>query len=145
MDKDQNSLLVLLNQVDEPLSMTKIQKLMFLIKNETDLKLDLEFVPYKYGPFSKRIYEIIDEFETDGFLKIEHSAFNDNSKFVILTRKGKDEASIIYAKMDNVERESINSVVKRWGKESLTSILFYTYLTYPESAEASVIKNNILH
>lgn len=117
---------------------------MFLIKNETDLKLNLEFIPYKYGPFSKRIFEIIDEFQIEELVEIEHSSFNENSKFIKLTPKGKDAASKIYAKLDDFEREAINGVVKRWGKESLSSILFYTYLTYPESAEASLIKNNIL-
>ena len=55
----QKTVLSLLTQVGRPLSPTVFVKLVFLLRQETDLERDrsfYSFVPYNFGPFSFTLY-----------------------------------------------------------------------------------------
>lgn len=50
---------------DEPIDgITRLTKLLFLLKEESNISNQLMFVPYKMGPFSSEIYKVIEFMKT---------------------------------------------------------------------------------
>ena len=65
--KRQRALLELAGKLDEPVSATEFQKLMFLHMMGTGA-LHYDFVPYLYGPYSFQLAEDIKTLRKKGFL-----------------------------------------------------------------------------
>jgi hypothetical protein len=51
------------NLIQKPAMVTVAMKSAFLLQQEAGLNLGYDFIPYKYGPFSKEVYEDIEELE----------------------------------------------------------------------------------
>ena len=145
---DDDVILVLLYKINTPISYTKLQKLTFLLKKETNIKLSLEFEPYKYGPFSSKIYELTEKLESNGLVSISYTngSFirNDNVRLIGITDRGRKIGDDVYNSMDIEVRDGFDNIIKRWGNESLTALLLYTYLTYPETTKNSTITDKIV-
>lgn len=109
--------------------------------------MNLDFQPYKYGPFSQKIYEIVETLESEKLVLLVSVKLNEKSndaKLITILEEGKIKGKIVYESMTDKERESLDDIVKRWGIEPLSSLLVYTYLTYPESTKNSIIKDEVL-
>ena len=145
-NNDEKIILSLLYKLGQSVSYTKLQKLLFIIKKETDIKLDLKFVAYDYGPFARELYHIIEDTEKRGLVKVESLNVQDKSlRLITLTSAGKAEGEKAYSELDEKYRSSLDDIITRWGSEPLMSIVLYTYLTYPEMAKNSVIKDKLLN
>lgn len=67
---------------------TRLQKIAFLFEKEImkpygfdkqfNLQMELDFEPYHYGPFSKKVFQFIDLFETLGLVKSVYEPNPDN-------------------------------------------------------------------
>lgn len=145
-NNEEEIVLSLLYGLKQSVSSTKLQKLLFLVKQETKISLNLDFMPYKYGPFSQAIYGIIENLESKGIIKVKYSANKSNGqvRLISLSDFGMVEGSKAYESLGENERSSLDEIVSRWGNEPLMSILLYTYLTYPDVIVNSVIKEKIL-
>lgn len=84
----QRYLLAFLNQLNEPLQMTYIQKLVFLNEKACG-KEYYDFVPYKYGPYSFQLAEDLDILTKRGFVSRNSGRFEpitgidfDNIQFI---------------------------------------------------------------
>ena len=145
---DEDVIVALIYKINTPISYTKLQKLTFLLKEETNIKLSLEFKPYKYGPFSQRVFEITEKLRADGLVSISYvnglPTQTDNIRLVSITEQGRKKGGEVYNSMDEEQRDSFDSVIRRWGSEPLSSLLVYTYLTYPETTKNSTIADKIL-
>lgn len=68
--KRQRFLLELAERLPEPTTATDFQKIMFLYMMQTS-RIDYEFVPYRYGPYSFQLAADIDTLRRAGFLSDE--------------------------------------------------------------------------
>jgi uncharacterized protein YwgA len=146
-------ILILLYANDKPIiRRTVLFKELFLMYKEVIPKYfnseeipDFEFVPYKYGPYSFKISEILLSLNYNGLIIIKGRAKGKNEAF-ILSEKGKN---IINSKLS--DRDIINNTndfilelrEKRTGWDQLgrSGILNYVYTYYPKYKTNSLIKN----
>ncbi len=156
---------------------TRLQKLVFLLEREYGIQAseDQEFVPYKAGPYSAKLYDDLEFLENLGYLKseivgemtheeaLEIDALNfedfvsSNSDERIgsadaylersfqLTERGKSKVKELLNKPDYRPLvEGIKKVKSKYGKYSLSDLLYYVYSKYPEMTTESEIKNKVL-
>lgn len=162
---------------------TRIIKMIFLFDKEvkksfvkdSDIRVVSfpEFFPWKYGPFSKDVYNDIEFFLNNGFLDnnplesekpafeideyeswVDDYLFEDekdllshirNEESFQLTGKGVHFAERqLYGELTNNQKEILTKFKESINRATLEAILRYTYLKYPESTKESKIKDRIL-
>lgn len=126
---------------------TRFQKMVFLLQEETeghhrDLK-HYRFKPYDYGPFSKELYDDLDELIERGLVSQSQEEFGDDKVFYEyeLTEKG-------FSFMEeSCEKEEIRNIVNvsrdlksDLNHMELSEVLDYVYSEYTEYAENSVLR-----
>ena len=132
-----------------------------------------DFIPYNYGPFSKDLYEQVDFFTGIGFMQVrdlnetEEMSGVDNiveKEFVDECYEDEDETKaensyreycITDIGSSFVENELLEKVTfpqlnllqqykKKITEMTLKQLLHYVYTRYPQYAEKSLIKNEVL-
>ena len=144
---------------------TRLEKLLFLVDQECGwqgiLGKSFRFIPYHYGPYSKEIYEAVELLEEAGLLK-EDRVFTDSEldraeellysdmtteisyeRQFQLTENGKDVAKYLSNEHPNLQ-EDISEIKNRYAGLTLQNLIFHVYHQYPEYAESSVIREQIL-
>ncbi len=110
------------------------QKEMFeLSKAFKNLAEDLDFNAYSYGPFSEALEEYRDMLENSGLIK--------NLK---LTDKGREIAEKIWAAADAREIKIVKGTADFLETLSDDELLLFIYVTSPEMAESSDVRDHIL-
>ena len=131
--------LLTLYVVDEIRGKTKLQKLVFLLDKELNIVKDqgYNFIPYKYGPFSKELIEDIEILILLGLVEREEGEVIEvNGEEVTitvykLTDRGKSIAGQIYNKLTDEEKRRINKL-KEFNTGSARSLTEYVHRKYPE-------------
>lgn len=132
-----------------------------------------EFVPWNYGPFSKELYNDIEFFINNEFIEthslsselteveldefenwMEDYLFEDEKELIFniqneecfqLSQQGiKFVEDKIYNELSTEQKNLLIELKKRINSASLTSILRYVYLKYPECTKKSKIKNRVI-
>ena len=141
-------LLVVLYRHREPITATKLQKLLFLLKREDGIDANVAFVPHKFGPYSQMVTETTERLESEGLLSTDRkpnmSIGETDSSFgraICLTSEGIHRAEIAYSLMQDVDKRKLDYQIGRWSGKPLASLILYVYLTYPDMTEKSVIRN----
>lgn len=139
-------LLLLLLGVDPeiPLKQILLMKEAFLFEKELSYELDLSFkslnyIPYKYGPYSKLLDETIKTM--DDLLEI---SFSSNKREIKLSEKGKIKAEEF---INSLPEDKVNILrLKRIGWDQLGNkgILKRVYSDYPVYTVNSEIKDDVL-
>lgn len=124
--------------------MTRLQKVLFLIQKEAGFG-NFNFKPYKFGPFSPEIDNLVVSLEEQGLLEvIETTEYNplqeSPTKTIILTDKGMCRAKELSATVDRVTSLKVSFLAKRFVKVPLTYLIAYIYAKYPEYTNLSEIK-----
>ena len=136
-------ILLLLNAVNKKKINGKLcfQKEMFLVVKEIcpDLEDDLNFEPYHYGPFSKKLAILLDQLERDSLISIDR--FADTCNYSI-TSEGVKKVSELNVSPEIIEKISNLKIAS--NKLGYKGLLRYVYFNYPEYAEKSKIKNRVL-
>lgn len=101
---------------------------------------DPKFVPYRFGPYSFHITEVVGTLNLDGLIGVKGRK-NSNSESFTLTEKGKKEAKKIFNKLPKSTRQEIISKRKGWDQLGTDGILNYVYTHYPKYKEKSVLKH----
>ena len=116
------------------------QKEMFLIVEEVypDLREELDFFPYDYGPFSKNLVNLLNKLKEDNFVKFEESEAN----IYFITIKGKNYIEKIKFPEDIIEK--VNNLKIGSNKLGYKGLLRYVYFNYPKYTKNSKIKNEVL-
>lgn len=134
---------------------TKLQKLLFLVEEETEFfeqygdKLAFEFAAHKMGPFSEHVYEEIrflqqlQAIETEPMEGGPHDEGLTNKVFHI-TQKGEKIASELSNQLETKYDEELKSLVERYNPMELRDLLRYVYKEYPAFTIESEIKGKIL-
>ena len=132
-----------------------------------------DFIPYNYGPFSKDLYEQVDFFTGIGFMQVrdlnetEEMSGVDNiveKEFADECYKDEDEtksensyreyriAAIgsgfveneLLEKITSPQLELLQQYKKKITEMTLKQLLHYVYTRYPQYAEKSLIKDEVL-
>ncbi len=173
------------NNINEPIKgRTRLIKMMFLFNEEvkksflsnTEVEIEnfQEFYPWHYGPFSKEIYNDIEFFINNGFIKstfladsmvdfeveeLENWAdsvylevdkddllIDQNEEAFSLTSKGiKFVEDKIIPILSNYQKDVLKKFKNNINESSLVSIIRYIYMKYGNYAEKSKIKDKILN
>ena len=123
----QKTVLSLLTQVGKPLSPTVFVKLVFLLRQETDLERDrsfYSFVPYNFGPFSFTLYWDLGSLRQNGYVSIEEERIALCGRTIELVEKRVEElpASI---------RSAVADVLTRYGTMNQKALIREVYSRYP--------------
>lgn len=136
---------------------TKLQKLLFLIEQETEFfqayqeDIAFEFAPYKMGPFSEYVYEEIEFLLSLNAIEsepLDRAISNDNNatlaeKRFSITPKGQKIASELEKQLEAKYRQELRTVVDTYNRMGLTKLLEYVYREYPSFAAESEILDEL--
>ncbi|WP_324666074.1 DUF4065 domain-containing protein [Haloarcula sediminis] len=136
---------------------TKLQKLLFLIEQETEFFEEYEediafnFAPYKMGPFSEKVYEELHFLLQMG--AIEATPMDDgplagvdddlSNKEFSITPKGEKIASQLVEILEPEYQTELTEIVESYGDLSLSELLEVVYTSYPAFATESEIKDEL--
>ncbi len=174
IDLDSEDFILLLLEANERLlgkdavsGITRLEKLLFLLKNETDFEGIARFFvfePHNFGPFSKEVYEAVDFLEgceliqvrekiytslyarsNEAKLSTEISDEDENiqatEKVFSLTENGRIVArklrEAIAAKRPQ-DIKALDGIVLRYAGWPLNQLIRYVYRKYPEMTVKSV-------
>jgi len=141
MNKEDWLLLIIGEAGDRGLTPLRIQKSLFLIKQNLGGEIEgdfYDFEPYNYGPFCKNIYKDTDKLESEDLIRIDVS---DNKKWIecIVTGNGKERVQKIKNSLSPNVLKYIEDLIIWISKLSFREIISYIYKKYPQFKENSII------
>lgn len=129
---------------------TRIQKLAFLIEMEYQSSQGISmplnpgsfnFEPYDYGPFSKELYDVLEDMDRQGLIEEDEQEYREGkTRYEYeLTEKGKDFVE------DQLSTDAAVEILRKaskykseYNKVPLPDLIKYVYSEYPEYASESV-------
>ncbi|MBS3815630.1 MAG: helix-turn-helix transcriptional regulator [Hadesarchaea archaeon] len=125
---------------------TRLQKMIFLIQKQVEESAPLEeeynYFPYDYGPFSKDLYDDIDELVEEGLVKENLKTEEEDKKkyYYELTSKGREilEEELKTKELKELKKK-IEEIKSEYNEMNLPDLLEKIYSKYPEHAEKSVL------
>ena len=133
MLKRQKTVLCLLTQVGRPLSPTVFVKLVFLLRQETELERDpsfYDFVPYKRGPFSFTLYCDLRSLRKNGYVAPEEEHVALCNRTLDLTERKIEELPVFI-------HDAVTTVLDQYGKMRQPALVQCVYSRYPWFARNS--------
>ncbi|WP_162993886.1 PadR family transcriptional regulator [Halalkalicoccus subterraneus] len=136
--------LLALNEEGQIEGITRFQKLVFMAQMEID---DLqtrkyEFDSYKYGPFSKELYDDLDRLARNGYINrsVEKTG-NENEKHIYsITEKGSDYIFQILERdstQDDLAVEDLRQLKEEYNDMPILQLIRLIYNQHPEYAKDS--------
>lgn len=127
---------------------TSLQKQMFLIMYEFAQKENIPtenigFRAYKYGPYSDRISEAVEEMIKSEIVLKEGRKNTAKERFE-LSKKGMEIAKYSFMKLTEEQREKLTDLRKEYQMWGLEGLLKYVYTYYDEYTDESKIRNTVL-
>ncbi len=129
-----DNILAFLEVADEEnaeIDTVKFQKIFFLLENEEHVFMGLEFEPYIFGPYSRKLENIVKELVNDGKVKVSIQDVG-ALEFGIVFGQRKiyymGNESALPANVDN----KVICFFRKWVRKSIWDILGYIYMKYPE-------------
>lgn len=119
-----------------------LMKELFLLYNRIMLENseNPKFVPYRFGPYSFHLTELVHTLRDDGFIKIDGKV-NSRSESFSLTEKGLRRGKIIFKRLSIDKQKIIQEKRKGWDQLGVDGILNYVYTHYKKYKANSVLKN----
>lgn len=115
---------------------TKLQKYAFLLEQEYFTKPYLDFEPWYYGPYSRRLNNQLDDLIDYGFVE-EAIIENEKYDFYIFSLVGNIE---VYAELvDSDLIEKARMILEKFGDMSYNELLTFVYSEYPDFTKRSII------
>lgn len=160
INNDTDLAFLLFHHAEEIEGTTELQKLFFLLQEETDFDevyedVCFEFEPYKYGPFSEQIYDelelligwgVLEEVELDNVDEIreeEDRSSHAGMRFR-LTEQGRKAAEEVNRTLDDEVETQFEEVVNKYADMENEELLEYVYNQYPQYTTKSLIREEIL-
>jgi uncharacterized protein (DUF488 family) len=129
----QKTVLSLLTQADRPLSPTVFVKLVFLLRQETELAKDrsfYDFVPYNFGPFSFTLYWEVGSLRQNGYVTTEEDRIALCGRTRSLAEKEAED-------LPSSIRTAVAEVLGRYGRMDQRALIRDVYTRYPWYATRS--------
>ena len=156
---------------EEIVGLTRLIKLIFLLKNETPLAKylnDFSYEAYNYGPYSSEVFDSLQALINAGLIQTQASVsseyIEESDRFEImgqassenitdihgtiiyqLTDDGRTVASALIKSLSDEERKEIERIKRQYNSIDLKRLLLYVYKKYPSSTTESVIRNEVLY
>lgn len=125
---------------------TRLQKLIDIIRLDSDLEVDINYSPYNYGDFSQEVNDTIQVYMDNSWLEREEILFQEGKKLDIfeLTSKGKKIAQVLYENLLTEEKKSLK-ILDKFQDKKQEELLSFSYFWYPKTAIKSKIKKDIFN
>ena len=143
---------------------TRLEKMMFLLQQETafsgKLQNKFNFEPWKFGPFSREIYEDLDLLACLGLVEAKvqelpsYAEYTEEDRLIesevdepvvqkvfTLTDRGCRVTEKLRAAISDRDWAEIGQLKKRFEKVPLTRLIQYVYQKYPETTSKSVLEH----
>lgn len=134
-------IILLLHTLHEIKGSTRLEKLLFLLKEEFKVVREpfYSFQPYMFGPFSAQILKDVRSLWEAGLVEIEDEVFEakEFSDFAYirrtykLTNQGQKAAQRLFEKLDKDVKRALFDL-KAYNSMNLANLLDYVYKTYPQ-------------
>jgi len=111
---------------------TMLMKYMFLLQQEKGLELEYAFVPYKFGPFSKEVYEDIEALERETLVLSPKKSKNIERQETALDEDATDDIEAVLATIPESKKEAVGDLVEKYGSMGFNELMNYVYSKYPE-------------
>ncbi|MEJ2251422.1 MAG: hypothetical protein P8Y70_04140 [Candidatus Lokiarchaeota archaeon] len=123
---------------------TTLQKLIDIIRLDSELEIDVDFSPYEYGDFSQQLNDTIQVYLDNSWLIKEEVKYQNNKKLDIfkLTDKGNKIAETLFENLLTRELKALE-IVNKFINKSQIDLIAYSYFWYPKTAIRSKIKKEI--
>lgn len=158
IDRRTDVVFLLFRYADSVRGVTKLQKLLFLIEQESAFFEDyadsvgFNFAPYKMGPFSENVYteiQFLSDMGAIDFEPMEHTLGAEptnslSNKEFSITSKGTKIASQLESILEPVYRYELSHLVTTYNSMDLDDLLEYVYTEYPGYTGESEIKDEVL-
>lgn len=161
IDREEDLAFLLFYYANDVEGITKLQKLLFLLEEETEFTdiyedISFEFEPYKYGPFSERVYDALEFLIAIGAVEAvegdgDFDAIRDSAdqgpyagKRFILTEKGVKISHELNEVLEEETKQEMEAVVAEYNDLSLDDLLEYVYNQYNKYTKESEIKDEML-
>lgn len=133
---------------DEIEGRTRLQKLVFLMEQELEEdpeasldSSDYNFIPYDYGPFSKKLYDDLDSLEDSQLIEVEEEDMEDGKvKYNYrLTDQGRKWVKDQQADSSAESAQALaKALAEKYDDMVLSDLIDEVYAEYPEYAKNSV-------
>ena len=155
---------------EEIVGLTRLIKLIFLLKKETSLAKyldDFSYEAYNYGPYSSEVFDSLQALINAGLIQTQTSVssqyIEESDRFEIqeqassestdiprtiiyqLTDDGRTVATVLIESLSYEERMEVERIKRRYNSLDLKRLLRYVYEKYPASTTKSVIRNEVLY
>lgn len=155
IDRRTDVVFILFHHAESIRGVTKLQKLLFLVEQETEFfedygdELAFEFTAHKMGPFSKHVYEeirFLQQLKTIETEPMEEKSGDEGltNKVFHITPKGEKIASELSSQLDTKYDEELEALVAKYNPMELRELLRYVYTEYPSFTTESEITDEIL-
>lgn len=123
---------------------TTFQKLIDIIRLDSDLEVDIDYSPYEYGDFSQEVNDTIQVFIDNDWVMKEEIKYSNANRIDIyhLTSKGEKIANVLYNNLLTKELDSLK-ILEKFKDKKQEEIISYSYFWYPKTAIKSKIKKDI--
>jgi DNA-binding PadR family transcriptional regulator len=156
IDRRTDVVFILFHHAKSIHGVTKLQKLLFLIEEETEFfeeykdDLAFEFTAHKMGPFSKHVYEEIrflqqlNAIETEPMEDKTEGEDDLTNKIFRITPKGEKIAVELANQLEPEHKQELAELTEKYNDMELRELLRYVYTEYPSFTTESEIKDEIL-
>jgi len=144
MDSVENYLIALFKVAKEEkteVDATKIQKIFFLLEREKGINLNLDFKPWLFGPYSKKLDKVLYGLIDKGVVKVvDKGAIDDPFTGLVIGHKRTYELNGDYeAKVD----KHVLDFFKQWVVKDRKEIVGYIYSKYEEFTDLEKIRESV--
>ena len=125
---------------NEPILITSLMKYVFLLQKEgTTGQALYHFVPYKYGPFAREIYQDLETLAADGFVTVTET--DEERTEIALVPSKEATAQRVIAELPEDLRADVAGVLDQYGHLSHNQLLATVYEKFPAYAVKSCLRH----
>jgi len=121
-------------------SPVQIQKLFFLFEENISKKLGgkvFNFQPYNYGPFDKKVYDVLESLEREEYVEIDRSSRWYEYR---LTDLGQEKADSLFEDLETNTKTYLTELSDFILNHSFSELVRAVYKEYPKMRENSVFQ-----
>jgi DNA-binding MarR family transcriptional regulator len=123
---------------------TTLQKLVDVIRLDSEFEVDVNYSPYDYGDFATQVNDIIQVYQDNNWVTKKEVQFQADKRIDIynLTPTGNKIAKTLTDNLLSSELKALN-ILDKFAKKGQKDIISFSYFWYPKTAINSKIKNDI--
>lgn len=101
---------------------------------EQKVPLGYSFVPYKFGPFSKEVYEDLEALEREMLVVRPKRGKNVERPETAIEQEAAEDVKQILETVPQDKKQSVDELMQRYGSMGFEQLLDYVYAKYPQFA-----------